>query len=153
MMRVKSLSRVLGVGPRSASAADRGIVPAAKKGLLVLLETFRAMAIQAVLRKVAPQSIVGSLDRVTSVDDHDSLVRVDELQRTYTRRVGRLEEGSHKFSEVKRLLQFLDAYENDQIRLISVQLDDGSCVLSLVDATANELVFWSDMWIIDSRDQ
>ncbi|MCA2220591.1 hypothetical protein [Nonomuraea aurantiaca] len=112
----------------------------------MIIEAFRAMAIQAIARKVVPEDFVCFLDEISHVEDRHSLVQVEELRRTYERRLRRLSASHRKYLEVNRLVRFLAEYEADEVRLVSIQLNDGRRSLALIDAPMAKLVFWSDMW-------
>ncbi|MFI7643438.1 hypothetical protein [Nonomuraea sp. NPDC049400] len=115
----------------------------------MIVEAFRVMAIQAIARKVVPEDLAGLLDEITYIEDSHSLVQVEELRRTYERRLRRLTAGHRKFLEVDRLVRFLAEYEADEVRLISIHLSDGRRSLALIDAPMTKLIFWSDMWILE----
>ncbi|MDF5755099.1 hypothetical protein [Spongiactinospora sp. TRM90649] len=113
------------------------------------VDTFRAMAIQAIARKVVPEDLADLLGGIMQIDDRYSLIRTEVLKRIYERRLRRQSPGGYRAREMERLVRFLAEYESDEVRLISIRLNDGRSFLALVDALMNKLIFWSGMWVLE----
>lgn len=81
----------------------------------------------------------------------DTAVECGRVQRAsllhmYRRRLGRTGEGTDLRAVTERLVNFLEAYEKEELEMISFRTADGRFWLFLADEEKSRILFWMSMF-------